>query len=418
MLKVRIYAALFLSLLGMILGVVVLFRGGVMTHYRERLVDERMGMLLEIAEKVEEAPIPQKRLKRIARNLGIEYKLVEDPREHPRFIPKEVIREERVVYLLAGKGTPMAIELSLSVPKRWLIIHFPPQLEDSRERIFIGIILLAIFGAIGAWGLGRWSLRPLETAAKAMDRIAKGELSHRVTEPIGPAGDSFNEMATRLEDLIAGQRDFMAAIGHELRTPIARMKLQLAMMENEARAASLQGDVDDLEALVESLLESARLNHGGIVLNLEHIPMKDLFLSMLADVDVGEREVVLEVDEHTSFFIDPKWFRLLLRNLLSNIVRYTTDDVCIWMGAKEDVDVYVLWVADSGEGVEPSLLPQLFDPFVRAEKSRNKVTGGLGLGLMLVRQVVQVHGGHAEALRNIRRESGLEIQVRIPKQTT
>jgi signal transduction histidine kinase len=415
MLKVRIYLALFLSLLGMILGVVILFRGGVMTHYRQKLIDERVGVLLEIAEKVEEAPRPKRRLKRIGRNLGIEFKIVKDPRD--RSSPKEILREERVVYLFPGKGTPMGIELTIDAPRHWLIVHFPRQLEDSRRRVFLGIVMLTIFGAVGAWGLGRWSLRPLEMASMAMDRIAKGDFSHRVADPIGPAANSFNEMAERLEQVIDGQRDFMAAIGHELRTPIARMKLQLAMMEDESRAASLEGDVVELEELVESLLESARLNRGGIVLNREEVDMNELFLSALAEIDIAERSVELVVGERSVFVVDRRWFRLVVRNLLSNIVRYTTEDVQIWMGAHIDKEEYVLWVADSGEGVEASLLLSLFDPFVRGEKSRNRVTGGLGLGLMLVRQVSEVHGGYVQACNSTRSDSGLEIILRIPIHT-
>ena len=414
MLKLRIYLALFLSLLGMILGVVVLFRGGVMTHYRDQLIDERVGVLLEIAEEVEEAPRPKRRLMRIGRNLDIDYKLVRNPKKHPKFTPKEIEREGRTIYLLPGKGTPMSIELKLERPKRWLIIHFPPQLEDSKRRVFAGIVVLAIFGAIGAWGLGRWSIRPLETAAEAMERVAKGDLSHRVSDPIGPAGTAFNDMAERLEQVIEGQRDFMAAIGHELRTPISRMKLQLAMMEENERAQSLQGDVQELEELVETLLESARLNRGGIVLNREDVSMHALFLSMLAKVDVGDRKVSLEVKEDCTFHVDRRWFRLVVRNLLSNIVRYTDQDVQIWMGATERDGEYVMWVADSGEGVEPNLRVSLFDPFVRAEKSRNKVTGGLGLGLMIVRQVAQVHGGHVQANNSSMSPTGLEIVIRVP----
>jgi len=414
MLKLRIYLALFLSLLGMILGVVVLFRGGVMTHYRDKLIDERVGVLLEIAEEVEEAPRPKRRLIRIGRNLDIDYKLVRNPKKHPKFTPKEIEREGRTIYLLPGKGTPMSIELNLDRPKRWLIIHFPPQLEDSKRRVFTGIVVLAIFGAVGAWGLGRWSIRPLETAAAAMERVAKGDLSHRVSDPIGPAGAAFNDMAERLEQVIEGQRDFMAAIGHELRTPISRMKLQLAMMEGDGRSQSLQGDVQELEDLVETLLESARLNRGGIVLNREDVSMRELFLFVLAQIDVGEREVSLQVEEDCSFHVDRRWFRLVVRNLLSNIVRYTEPNVQIRMGAIQRDGEYVMWVADSGEGVDPTLRASLFDPFVRAEKSRNKVTGGLGLGLMIVRQVAQVHGGHVQAKNSSMSPTGLEIVLHVP----
>lgn len=309
----------------------------------------------------------------------------------------------------------MSVELSLDRPRRWLIVSFPPQLEGSRQRVFLGILVLTMFGGLGAWGLGRWSIRPLETAATAMDRIAKGDLSHRVVDPIGPVGTSFNEMAERLEYVIEGQRDFMAAIGHELRTPISRMKLQLAMMEGEERVSSLTVDVEELEDLVESLLESARLHRGGIVLSREATSMKQLFLSMLATIDIGEREVSLLVEEECIFIVDRRWFRLVIRNLLSNIVRYTKEDVHVWMGARQEENTYVLWVADSGEGVDASVRTSLFDPFVRVEKSRNKVTGGLGLGLMIVRQVAEVHGGHVQAKESSMSATGLEIVVQVPK---
>ena len=414
MLKFRIYAALLFSLLGMIVGMVVLFRGG-FQPVQTKVIEERMGVLLEMAEEAENAKIPMRRLRRIGRNLGVDFKMVRDPRKHPRFKGKTKDREGRTIYLLKGRGTPMGIELSIDRPKRWLVVHFPPHLEDSRNRIFWGILVLAFFGASGAFALGRWSLRPLETAAEAMDRIAKGDLSHRVADPIGPAGSSFNAMAERLEDVIGGQKDFMAAIGHELRTPIARLKLQLALMEDEGRAASLRGDIDELENLVESLLESSRLERGGIVLQKQTVRLKALFLELLASVDIGDREVVFEVSENCEFEVDRRWFRLVIRNLLSNITRYTSEEVCIWMGGFSDENGYRLWIADSGEGVEPDFMAQMFDPFVREEKSRNKVTGGLGLGLMLVRQVADLHGGYVKAQKNARVPSGLEIVLIIPK---
>ncbi len=84
------------------------------------------------------------------------------------------------------------------------------------------------------------------------------------------------------------------------------------------------------------------------------------------------------------------------------------------MGATKRDGEYVMWVTDSGEGVDPTLRASLFDPFVRAEKSRNKVTGGLGLGLMIVRQVAQVHGGHVQAKNSSMSPTGLEIVICVP----
>ena len=414
MLKLRLYLALLLSLLGMIVGVFLLLRGGIFLPFKKQLIEERSGVVLELAMEIEESKQPKRRLRRISKNMGIFSKLVRNPQENKRFRPLSVLeREERSVFLLKGKGTPMAIELQLDRPRRWLIVSFPVDLEKPRERVFIGLIVLTIFGVIGAWGVSRWSLKPLETASEAMNRIAQGDLNHRVSDSIGPAKESFNKMAERLEQVIKGQRDFMAAIGHELRTPIARLKIQIAMLEEEKRAASLEADVEELEELVESLLASARLERGAVSLHRVEVDVYDLFLDELARVDIGEREVTLEVEKGTIFHVDRGLFARVIRNLLSNIVRYTKEDVQIWLGAKREEERGILWVADSGEGVDPSLIHSLFDPFVRAEKSRNKVTGGLGLGLMLVRQVAQLHGGHVQAESNARCGHGLEITITI-----
>ncbi|MEC7985623.1 MAG: ATP-binding protein [Myxococcota bacterium] len=422
MLKVRIYLALLVALLGMVLGALVIVRGGVLGPFSKKLIDARMGVVVAMADEIESARAPMKKLRRISRHLNVEAKFTKEIPFKEEFPPKKVAYQERELFLLKGKRTPMAIALDIDRKRKWMVVWFPVDIEEPRRRIGVGLLVLALFGAMGAWGLGRWSLQPLERATSAMNRIAEGDLKHRVSNPIGPAGEAFNQMAERLEEVIEGQRDFMAAVGHELRTPIARLKLQAELLEGleKNRIESLQADILELEDLVEALLESARLERGAVALQRTEQNLYDMFMEALSKIDVEERSVCLEVDPELSFSIDRRLMMRLLLNLLSNIVRYTPVDCVIWMGARFEREALILWVADNGDGIEDSLRTAIFDPFVREEKSRSKKTGGLGLGLMLVRQVAQVHGGGVVAKKTDRMHGGmsfnqgLEIEVLLP----
>ena len=131
----------------------------------------------------------------------------------------------------------------------------------------------------------------------------------------------------------------------------------------------------------------------------------------LSKVDIGDREVSLELQKDHHVFVDKLLMFRVVHNLLSNIVRYTPPTSQIIFGSAVGDRYDHFWVADNGPGVAEDLLPSLFDPFVRAESSRNKVTGGLGLGLMLVRQVAEAHGGYVHA----KNHNGLEIHFYVQK---
>jgi signal transduction histidine kinase len=130
----------------------------------------------------------------------------------------------------------------------------------------------------------------------------------------------------------------------------------------------------------------------------------------LSKVDIGEREVDLRIEDGHRIHGDRVFLHRIIVNLLSNISRYTPDDCKIQFGFSSEEGWDVFWISDSGDGVSDELLPQMFDPFVRGEESRSKVTGGIGLGLMLVRQVAEAHGGSVKA----ENRDGLRITLRLP----
>jgi signal transduction histidine kinase len=251
-----------------------------------------------------------------------------------------------------------------------------------------------------------------------MQRVAAGDLAHRVPTrgAIREVADTFNTMAVRVERLVNGQRDLMAAVSHELRTPLTRMRLTLELLsdthDSTPRIEALNRDVTEIDALVSELLESARLHQGTLALAYGEVHADALFRKALAQVPLEPRAVHVHVDSSSPFFGDEPRLIRCLTNLLSNVARYTPPDCTVRLKATADARHTWLTVEDSGPGVAPADRARLFEPFFRVEESRSRTTGGLGLGLMLVKQIVDAHAGSIEALES--QDGGLLVRVGIP----
>jgi signal transduction histidine kinase len=237
-------------------------------------------------------------------------------------------------------------------------------------------------------------------------------------------GRSFNTMTRRVETLLRGQRRLMAAVSHELRTPLARMRLELEMLRDqgaeEARLAELEHDIAEVDALVGEILESARLDQGVLALRIEPLEALPLVEDAVGLAGIEGREIRLDIPTDLPTFEGDR-ARLLrvLVNLLVNADRYTPPTAGIQVRVREASlgkgvrDALHFAVEDEGPGVPEEALASLFEPFFRVEQSRSRATGGLGLGLMLVRQIVEAHAGKVGA-RN-RAEGGLEVSFLLPK---
>jgi len=217
----------------------------------------------------------------------------------------------------------------------------------------------------------------------------------------------------------------MAAVSHELRTPLARMRLNIELLRDQAdastdpRLASLGGDIAEIDGLVEELLESARLERGVMALRLTSVRLDELFGEALGTIDLEERHIHLTVAPDLELVADERRLLRAINNLLSNIARYTPADTEVFLSAKRaSEDTIALEVADNGPGVSSEALQRLFDPFYRAEGSRSRSTGGLGLGLMLVRQIIEAHGGAITASpRDASADAhrGLRFEIMLPR---
>lgn len=402
-----------------ILGAWLLAAGLFLRPLLAALVVERADTALYLAQELEKASDPRDRARQLSEELGVEIQPWSGEGHSPRGA-RRMMRRNRALWLDQDQRTTLYVPLEDTTGVRGMVVTFPSDIARPLRRVGLSFLILGAVSILGALLLTRWVLAPLTVAASAMDRIAAGDLSHRVQEGrdvAGRMGATFNRMAGRVEGLVAGRRRLLAAVSHELRTPLSRMRLQLDLLRDagapEDRIGSLEQDVREVDDLVGEILESSRLEEGVVVLHPEALLLREAVTEALATVDVGERTVDLSGLLDAPVGADRTRLVRVFTNLLSNAARYTPPAATVRMSSCAlPGDRVRIRVEDDGPGVPPEALPHLFDPFFRAEESRSRRTGGLGLGLMLVRQIVEAHGGRISA-ENLT-PHGLAVTMDLP----
>jgi heavy metal sensor kinase len=276
--------------------------------------------------------------------------------------------------------------------------------------LIVGLIGLVPATAL-AWLVARRALSPLSRIAQRASRVTAGDLSVRMgqvgtRDEIGEVATAIDAMLDRLEVAFAAQRQFVHDASHELRTPltIARGHLEVALPghggspELRQAVAVAIGELDRMGQLVDSLLRLAR---AGV---REHSDRAAVDVSALARTTVdrcrvlGERTWRLHTSPEASVDGDESALEQVFLNLLSNAVRHTVAGDSITVSVLPRGERVHIEVADTGEGIDPALLPSLFDRFTRADNARSRDTGGAGLGLAICHAIVEAHGGTIAAV--------------------
>ncbi|MGF6513877.1 two-component system sensor kinase ParS [Pseudomonas sp. BT76 TE3572] len=268
--------------------------------------------------------------------------------------------------------------------------------------VLLGIVLFC-------WVRPHW--RDLEKLRLAAERFGDNDLSARIQlskrSNIRDLADHFNQMAARIEGLIANQRELTNAVSHELRTPIARLSFELDQLkqqpdpaQNRELIADMYADLGELEEMVSELLTYASLERGATVITRENIQASSWLDSVVGSVALeaeaaGVQLLIVEcqVDEVR---IEPRFMARAVINLLRNAIRYADERVEVSL--VRTGDHYEVRVNDDGPGVPVDGREKIFEPFSRLDASRDRRTGGFGLGLALVRRVSQSHGGQVEVM--------------------
>ncbi|MBN2798200.1 MAG: HAMP domain-containing histidine kinase [Deltaproteobacteria bacterium] len=407
--------------------------GGVLRPFVGELQADRVELVRSVAVELEQVHDPDARALELADRLNLDLQLLDHPPHRElrdqghmrRRLPTRPLAPGRPgprggVMDMDDGSTAVVVPLTTSAGRRWLLMRFQVDLAAPMQRAAVGVLLVAGLAVLLAWMVIRWALQPLALASSAMARVADGDLEHRVPEgsdATGQIGHTFNRMAERVEALVVGQRQLMAAVSHELRTPLTRLRLQVELLRDtdpdNPRVSAMEANIEEVDALVEELLESARLDQGVLALHFEDLAVTEVVEAALATVALGERGISVRCSPALRLLGDRTRLVRAVSNLLSNASRYTPPDAAVEIsaGAREGGGV-VLVVEDRGPGVSPESLPHLFDPFFREERSRSRATGGLGLGLMLVRQIAEAHGGGVTAVNRV--GGGLRVSLELP----
>ncbi|MBN1264067.1 MAG: HAMP domain-containing protein [Anaerolineales bacterium] len=270
--------------------------------------------------------------------------------------------------------------------------------------------LIFLLTVIISLALAHFILKPITTLTKGSAAIAAGDLSHHVP-PSGPEelrrlGDGFNLMTSRLRDLLARQRDFVAHAAHELRTPLTALSLRLELVQSHGSSdpefaarylVQMSDEIEHLRRLSDQLLALTSLdsdeNPTRRLLDLS--PM----LYRLADdfstlVQQSGQSLYIEIPTHLPLiFANEDQIKAAVRNLLENALKYTDSGGSIILKADSEGDVLEICVSDTGQGIPGHAFPRLFDRFYRVDPARERQNGGAGLGLALVKEIVETHGG-------------------------
>lgn len=260
----------------------------------------------------------------------------------------------------------------------------------------------------------RNQIRPIRRLARAADRFGKGREPESEIEDYKPEGASevrqaaaaFNLMRRRILRQIRQRTDMLSGVSHDLRTPLTRMKLQLAMLGDSPEAKDLKADVAQMERMIDGYLDFAR-GEGG------EPPAEGDLGALVDDVAADFRRAGAAVDCHVEGRIalayKPNAMRRLIANLIANAVKHAAH---VWVRAGRRGEAVELLIDDDGPGIPEAERDRVFRPFYRLDRSRNPGTGGTGLGLAIARDIARVHGG--DITLEDAPYGGLRARVRIP----
>lgn len=336
----------------------------------------------------------------------------------PRFLPMPPPEQDADAWDHRRFGVMIPGGLIVGLPRpdgTWLRLetHGP---NDKPERSIRLLVWLALVGAAIAipsiWTANRL-VAPLAGLASAAERFGI-DRSAPAIPVVGPTelrtiAQAFNSMGARLKRFVDDRTQMIAAISHDLRTPITRMRLRAEFIVDPDQRARMLRDLAEMEQMVAATLAfaGADAHHEERVL----VDIAALVADLCDDLAEDGQDVGYVGPYHASLFCQPLAVRRVVTNLVENALRHGAAPVKV--SVAEEADAILIDVVDRGPGINPANHERVMQPFVRLETSRNRETGGVGLGLTIARTVVHAHGGSI-TLINLQ-PRGLQVRLMLPK---
>ena len=310
-----------------------------------------------------------------------------------------------------GRGGSVSGSMALS-DGSWLVFQAPHLVSEQKFRLaWIGM-MLAVALALGltAAVLVQWTLRPLRTLSIAATRIGHGEQQQPLPEMGG--GEvrrlvrAFNEMQHRIHTLIADRMEALAAVGHDLRTPLSRLLLRTEAIDDRDLRGSMAGDIIEMERMVASLL--AYLGGEDDPEVPVRIDLASMAATLVDEVTDAGGMARYEGPDHLELSLRPVSFKRAVRNLVENAAKYG-ETVQVTLESADGVAT--LAIEDDGPGIAEDRIEEVLRPFVRLDAARGRDTQGLGLGLAIAARAIEREGGTLHLENRV--GGGLQVRVTL-----
>jgi signal transduction histidine kinase len=273
--------------------------------------------------------------------------------------------------------------------------------HDKLLGLLLGCMIAVFFTA--HFVLNR-ALRPLRDLQEGVSRLSAGDLDvvlqNRTRDEFGALTDAFNTMAARVKERVRARDQLLRDVSHELRSPLTRLKVALALLPDSAKKVQAEADTAEMEAMITELLELERLREGPP--RTTRVDVVALLRETAETYQDGPPGVSVSASPgEIPLDLDVEAMRTVFRNLLGNAVKYSLPDSrAVEVSAAWEGNSLVVRVQDDGPGIPEADLQDVFEPFFRVDRSRSRRTGGYGLGLSICKRIVESHGGHIAATNN------------------
>ncbi len=313
------------------------------------------------------------------------------------------------------KRRPLALSISIqSAAGPWLNVATvaPPPPGGWAWPSLVSLVVMAVAIAAIVVLMVRRIAGPLKRLAAASDSLGRGEtmepLPEEGPEEVRLTTRAFNRMSARLQRFVQDRTRMLAAISHDLRTPITTLRLRAELIDDEETRAKMLDTLEEMQRMAEATLAFAR--EDAAQEDTRTVDLAALVGSLCDDLaDLGQ-DVAFEESDRLPLPCRPAGLKRAARNLIENAVLYGKR---ARVRLEDNGDAVALTIEDDGPGLPQDVMEQVFEPFFRLEESRSRDSGGIGLGMAIARSIIRGHGG--EILLANRDRGGLRVLVRLPK---
>lgn len=394
----------------------------------EKLISALSGEIEVLSTQLAQAPQPARIIAQASKNL--EMVITIEPLDKAALKPGQAF--DRLIYFSIGEKLREGLQRKVTRPfaiqtprERWFDIvvkldnkrmarfQCPERrLASSTTYIFILWVIGSAMVLLGiAMLFMRNQIRPIMRLAVAAEKFGKGQ-DVPDFRPVGArevrqASTAFLEMRDRLKRQMEQRTAMLSGVSHDLRTPLTRMKLQLAMTKSGAGAENLRQDIEEMEKMIEGYLTFAK---GESDEQAEMTDLKTVLERLVGKAKRQGANIQEQLPEARLMIkVRPIAIERAISNIITNASKFAKN---AWLSAHEQSGTIEIIVDDDGPGITAELRDDVFKPFYRVEKSRNKKTGGVGLGLSIAQDIVHSHGG--EIFLEDSNRGGLRVVIRLP----